>query len=196
VNHATATPFVYSRVDADPNFGQQDRQGYSSYGQNYVYSHYPYSYYNYPARSAYSAYVPAVSTHGYGNVNHATATPFVYSRVDADPNFGQQDRQGYSSYGQNYVYSHYPFSHYPYSHYPARSAYSAHVPAVSTHGYGNVNHAIATPLVYRRDDADPKYGEQMAREGHSYYPIYRPVAAYYYWLTPYYAIFSICIILY
>merc|ERR1712168_1410077 len=102
------------------------------YYAGYATHSYPYSY---PARYGYSAYAPAVSTHGYGNVNHATATPFVYTRDPADPHYGQQDRQGYSSYGQNVI------SHYPYYSYPARSAYSGYVPAASTHSYGNVPHA-------------------------------------------------------
>merc|ERR1711937_457888 len=117
---------------------------YYGYGPFYASHYYPY----YPVRHAYS-YVPAASTHGYGNVNHATGTPFVYSREHPDPHYGEQEaRQGYSSYSSTV----YPYVYTPVS-YPYRHPYS-YVPAASTHGYGNVNHATGTGYVYSRQHPD------------------------------------------
>merc|ERR1719209_1493550 len=113
---------MYSRYPADIHYGEQDRQGYSSYAPTSVSPYYRYPY----------SYVPVAATHGYGNVNHATATPYIYSREHPDPHYGEQDRQGYSSYALTYVS---PYYRYPYSY----------VPVAATHGYGNVNHATPTP---------------------------------------------------
>merc|ERR1712180_282722 len=96
------------------------------------------------ARYPYS-YVPAVVTHGYGNVNHATPTPYVYDRVSADVAYGEQAASA---------------ARYPYSY----------VPAVVTHGYRNVHHVTPTPYVYDRVSADVPYGEQAARHPYSYVP--------------------------
>merc|ERR1711937_287683 len=103
-------------------------------------SGYGYRSYVYPAygRISYS-YVPAV-THGYGNVHHATPTPYVYDRLAADSPYGEQVASA---------------ARYPYSY----------VPAVVTHGYGNVHHASPTAYVYDRLAADIPYGEQAAKEG-------------------------------
>merc|ERR1712180_65110 len=89
VNHATGTPYIYSRQPADIPYGQQEaRQEYSSYAPAYVSPYY---------RNHYS-YVPVAATHGYGNVNYATGTPYIYSRPPADIPYGEQEaRQEYSS---------------------------------------------------------------------------------------------------
>merc|ERR1712212_620305 len=145
VNHATATPYIYSREHPDPHYGEQGRQGYSYYAPTSVSPYYRYPY----------SYVPVAATHGYGNVNHATPTPYIYSREHPDPHYGEQDRQGYSSYAPSYVSS---YHRYPYSY----------VPAAATHGYGNVNHASATPYIYSREHPDPHSGEQV-RQGYSSY---------------------------
>merc|ERR550519_1874353 len=49
-------------------------------------------------------------------------------------------------------------------------AQGSYVPV--THGYGNVHYATATPYMYRRDPADPHYGEQasLGRYPYSYVP--------------------------
>merc|ERR1712212_272116 len=107
VNHATATHYIYSRYPADIHYGEQDRQGYSSYYAPTSVS----PYYRYPY-----SYVPAAATHGYGNVIHSTGTPYMYSRYPADIHYGEQDRQGYSSYAPSYVS---PYYRYPYSYVPA-----------------------------------------------------------------------------
>merc|ERR1711973_634397 len=88
VEHAYGTPYMYTRQHPDPHYGEQTRQGYSSYAPlpSYVspYYRHPYSY--------------VAATHGYGNVEHAYGTPYMYSRQQPDPHYGEQDRQGYSSY--------------------------------------------------------------------------------------------------
>merc|ERR1712180_249930 len=106
VNHATGTPYIYSRQPADIPYGQQEaRQEYSSYAPAYVSPYY---------RNHYS-YVPVAATHGYGNVNYATGTPYIYSRYPADIPYGQQEaRQEYSSYAStpySYAYPGYSFSY-------------------------------------------------------------------------------------
>merc|ERR1712212_212667 len=155
---------VRHAYSANPNYEESKRDGYSSdYAHTpvYPYGHTPvYLTFSYP-RYPYS-YVPVVATHGYGNVNHATATPYMYSRYAADIHYGEQDRQGYSSYAPSYVSPHY---RYPYSY----------VPVAATHGYGNVNHASATPYMYSREHPDPHYGEQD-RQGYSSY--YAPTSVY------------------
>merc|ERR1711973_329854 len=129
--------FLFTFLLAGLAQGSNSGYGYRSYG---------YPFYNYYAvgRNPYS-YLPAVVTHGYGNVHHATPTPYVYSREQADPHYGEQAASA---------------ARYPYSC----------VPAVVTHGYGNVNHATPTPYVYSRQQADPHYGEQAARYPYSYVP--------------------------
>merc|ERR1711937_51656 len=112
-------------------------------------SGYGYRSYVYPAygRISYS-YVPAAVTHGYGNVHHATPTPYVYDRLAADAPYGEQVASA---------------ARYPYSY----------VPAAVTRGYGNVHHASPTPYVYDRLPADIPYGEQVAsaaRYPYSYVP--------------------------
>merc|ERR1712212_1473802 len=118
--------------------------GHAPVYPTFSYPRYPYS------------YVPAAATHGYGNVNHATATPYMYSRYPADIHYGEQDRQGYSSYAPSHVS---PYYRYPYSY----------VPAAATHAYGNVNHATPTPYIYSRQPADIPYGQQEARQEYSSY---------------------------
>merc|ERR1712180_13295 len=132
----------------------------------YPYGHTPvYPTFSYP-RYPYS-YVPAAATHGYGNVNHATGTPYMYSRYPADIPYGEQEaRQEYSSYAPAYAPAY--VSPYYRHHY-------SYVPAAATHGYGNVNHGIATPYIYSRQPADIPYGEQEPRQEYSYYtstPVY------------------------
>merc|ERR1711962_1892609 len=67
------------------------------YGHTHVYPTFSYPRYPY-------SYVPVAATHGYGNVNHATGTPYIYSRYPADIPYGQQEaRQEYSSYAPAYA---------------------------------------------------------------------------------------------
>merc|ERR1719495_184642 len=108
------TSFLFTLLLAELAQGSNYGYGYLSY--SYPYYSYPYNYYA-VGRYPYS-YVPAVVTHGYGNVHHATPTPFVYSREQADIPYGEQAASA---------------ARYPYSY----------VPAVVTHGYGNVHHATA-----------------------------------------------------
>merc|ERR1711962_526991 len=146
------------------------RDGYSSdYAHTpvYPYGHTPvYPTFSYP-RHPYS-YVPAAATHGYGNVNYATGTPYIYSRYPADIPYVQQEaRQEYSSYAPASAYVS-PYYRYHYSY----------VPVAATHGYGNVNHATGTPYIYSRQPADIPYGQQEARQEYSSYaPAY--VSPYY-----------------
>merc|ERR1711962_723819 len=95
------------------------RDGYSSdyaHTPAYPYGHTPVyptlSYFRYPY-----SYVPVAATHGYGNVNHATGTPYIYSRQPADIPYGQQEpRQEYSYYTSTPVYSYaYPGRTYSYA---------------------------------------------------------------------------------
>merc|ERR1719495_1473616 len=152
VNHATGTPYIYSRQPADIPYGQQEaRQEYSSYAPAYVSPYYRYHY----------SYVPVAATHGYGNVNYATGTPYIYSSQPADIPYGQQEpRQEYSSYAPTYAPTHVsPYYRYHYSY----------VPAAATHGYGNVNYATGTPYIYSRQPADIPYGQQDPRQEYSSY---------------------------
>merc|ERR1711962_1149584 len=113
VNHATGTPYIYSRQPADIPYGQQEpRQEYSSYAPAYAPAYVsPYYRHHY-------SYVPAAATHGYGNVNYATGTPYIYSRYPADIPYGQQEaRQEYSSYAPASAYVS-PYYRYHYSYVP------------------------------------------------------------------------------
>merc|ERR1711972_569900 len=100
------------------------------------------------------------------------------SREHPDPHYGEQEgRQPYSSYVPTYplyprnAYSYTPVYRFPYSY----------VPAASTHGYGNINHATGTGYVYSREHPDIHYGEQLARQEYSSYgPVYYPGYAYSY----------------
>merc|ERR1711962_74549 len=142
---------------------------YGHYPAYAPYSYYPYAPYSYyPARYGYSdAYAPVAATHGYGNVNYATGTPYIYSRPPADIPYGQQEaRQEYSSHAPAYAPAYVsPFYRYHYSY----------EPVASTHGYGNVNYATGTPYIYSRPPADIPYGEQeVGQEYSSYAPAYAP----------------------
>merc|ERR1711962_389363 len=161
---------VRHAYSANPNYKEsKGRDGYSSdYAHTpvYPYGHTPvYPTFSYP-RYPYS-YVPVAATYGYGNVNHATGTPYIYSRQPADIPYGEQEaRQEYSSYAPTYAPAYIsPYYRYHYSY----------VPAAATHGYGNVNHATGTPYIYSRYPADIPYGEQEARQEYSSYtPAYAP----------------------
>merc|ERR1719357_865469 len=105
VNYATGTPYIYSRYPADIPYGQQEsRQEYSSYAPAYAPA------YVSPYYRHYYSYVPAAATHGYGNVNYATGTPYIYSRQPADIPYGQQEPRQEYSYAPAYVS---PYHRYP-----------------------------------------------------------------------------------
>merc|ERR1712240_266558 len=79
------------------------------------------------------------------------------------------------STGPTVVASSYPYhsAYAPYSYYPARYGYSdGYVPAASTHGYGNVNHATGTPYMYSLYPADIPYGERPASFDYTHTPVY------------------------
>merc|ERR1711937_884477 len=167
VNHATGTPYMYSRYPADIHYGERPASSDYTHTPVYPYAYVPYPYY--PARYGYSdGYVPAASTHGYGNVNYATGPPYMHSRYPADISYGE--RLASSDYTHPPVY---PYVYAPYSYYPARYGYSdAYVPAASTHGYGNVNYATGTPYIYSRYPADIPYGERPASSDYTHTPVY------------------------
>merc|ERR1712168_1202751 len=129
--------------------------GYYGYAPYYGYGNYGYGYGNYGH---------GYGNYGYGRDKRSADHEQVHVSGSTGPTVVGSGYHYPAPHGYAPVYAHsYPYyagyaTHsYPSVYYPARYGYSAYVPAVSTHGYGNVDHAIATPLVYRRDDADPKY---------------------------------------
>merc|ERR1712212_1325890 len=131
--------------------------GYGDYGYGYGYPSYGYGYgyghgYGHGHKYKRSTDHAQQQVHMSGNVYGGPVVGAPASAYGAGPAYYPSPYYGYPRYGYSSPY------YYPYACYPVHQRPTEAYAPVS-HGYGAVNHAVATPFMYSRAQNYGPYGE-------------------------------------